>query len=140
MNWTLILSLSGFGLAMGLASVWGLTHGIEGMLWLAIGIVCATWIARKMPTSPFRHGLAVGVIGGGLSPLIQSLFFPVYALHNPDVVGTVYQFPGGLSMRAFFFALTPAIGITSGLALGLLAWTAGRILHQPRESATPVSR
>ena len=48
MNFRLVLMLSGFGLALGVASLLGfIPRGVELWLWLVIAIVCAVWIARS---------------------------------------------------------------------------------------------
>jgi hypothetical protein len=128
MNWRLILSLSQFGVAMGVASVLGLAQGYGGILWSLIGIFCAIWIARKLRTRHFVHGLLTGAIGGGIAPLIQVPFFSTYLTNNPRAVADLKQLPAGLSVQTFFLILILVIAVLSGLALGLLSWAAGKII------------
>lgn len=128
MNWRLIVSLSGFGLVMGIASVLGLTQGWEGLLWLLIGVFCALWMARRVAAKHFRHGFLAGLLGGCLAPLLQAIFFATYLDNNPQLRESFQQIPAGIAARTFVFLLIPVIAILSGLALGLLTWAAGKII------------
>lgn len=130
MNWKLVLALSAFGPAMGLASTWGFTHNVEWAFWIAIFLFCAVTIARNVATRHFRHGLLVGCIGGSLSPLVQAALYSTYAAHNPAVVDYLQQKPGALVPRIFFLLVTPFVGILSGLVQGGLAWAAGKLLKR----------
>lgn len=47
MDWKLVLSLSLFGLAMGLATVFFIPSNIEPAFWLVIFLVCAYIIASN---------------------------------------------------------------------------------------------
>ena len=132
-NWKLVLGLSAFGPAMGLASTWGLTHNVEWAFWIAILLFCAVVVARGVATRRFAHGLLVGCISGALSPLVQAALFTTYAAHNPKVVDYLVQTPGALAPRTFFLLVAPFIAILSGLLQGLLAWAAGK-LSKPRAS------
>lgn len=127
MNWKLVLALSAFGPAMGLASTWGFTHNVEWAFWIAIFLLCAVTIARNVVTRHFRHGLLVGCIGGSLSPLVQAALFTTYAAHNPPLVTP-------LAPRTFLLVVTPFIGVLSGLLQGLLAWAAGKLLKRSASS------
>jgi len=46
-NWKLIVQLSMFGLAMGLATVFFVPSSIEPAVWLIIFVVCAYVLARR---------------------------------------------------------------------------------------------
>jgi hypothetical protein len=133
-NWKLVLGLSAFGPAMGLASTLGFTHNVEWAFWIAIFLFCAVTIARNATTRPFRHGLLVGCIGGSLSPLVQAALFTTYAAHNPAVVDYLQQTPGALAPRTFFLLVTPFVGVLSGLLQGGLAWAAGKLLKRSAAS------
>jgi uncharacterized membrane protein YGL010W len=130
MNWRLILSLSAFGLIMGIASVLGWTKGIEGVLWGIIQLFCAVWIARRVAEKHFYHGLTVGLISGTVAPLIQFILFPIYVSNNPEFMESFTQAPAPVSPRYFPLVLAPLIGSASGLVLGLLAWAVGKIFKK----------
>jgi len=62
MDWKLVLSLSLFGLAMGIATVFFIPPTIEPVFWLIIFLVCAYIIAKQRPAKHFLHGLFVGLV------------------------------------------------------------------------------
>jgi len=130
MNWKLIGSLSGFGMAMGIASVFGLTAGKEGFLWLLIGIFCAYWIARSQSAKFFHHGFLVGLLSGIVAPIIQAIFFSTYLANNPESAAQFNQLPAGLEPRLFTLILAPIIGLISGLFLGLFAIVASKLMKK----------
>lgn len=127
MNWKLIITLSGIGLAMGVASVLGFTRGVEGFLWLALAIFCAIWITAKVSTKHFLHGFWVGLIAGVVSPLTQFIFFPTYLANNPESAGAFNQIPAGLNARYFVLVTAPFIGVISGIVLGIFSWATAQI-------------
>ena len=61
MNFKLVLALSLFGLAMGIATVYVVPSKVEPILWLVIFVISAWAIARTAPGRPFLHGLATGL-------------------------------------------------------------------------------
>lgn len=130
MNWKLILSLSGFGVLMGVISVLGFTQGIEGWLWLAIGIFCAGWMGTKLAGRRFLHGFLTGLIGGAVAPVIQAMFFSTYVANNPEFMQAASQLPPGISPRLLLVVAIPVGGLLSGAVLGLLTMLAGRILYR----------
>ena len=132
MNWKLIGLLAGFGVLMGVASVLGLTKGIEGLLWLVIGIICVLGIVSRAPTRSFLHGFLVGLIGGAVAPIIQFLFFAAYMANNPELSKRFAEIPGGMEAKYFFLMLTPVIGLGSGLVLGLVCWLVAKLAGRKR--------
>ncbi|HXF04222.1 MAG TPA: hypothetical protein VNM72_02265 [Blastocatellia bacterium] len=128
MNWKLIVSLSGLGVLMGGASVLGLTRGSEGVLWLVFAALATVVIVRKAQTRPLLHGFFVGLIGGGLAPVVQFLFFSTYLASNPEVAEQFSRVPSGLGARYFVLVLAPVIGLVSGVALGLICWLGARLV------------
>ena len=130
MNWRLIISLSVFGVAMGVASVLGFTKGLEPVLWLVIAFFCAVVIARTVRAKHLAHGFLTGVITGGLAPLIQALWFPTYIANNPKVSDQFKQLPPNFSARTLFFVLVPILAIVSGVVLGLLSWVGSKVIKR----------
>ncbi len=128
MKWRLVLSLAGFGVAMGVASVLGMTRGIEAWLWLAIALICGTLLAVRVESKPWFHGFCVGLIGGGVAPLIQFLFFSTYLANNPEIRRDMAQIPDGLDPRYFVLLLAPVAGLLSGVVLGTGTWAAARLV------------
>jgi hypothetical protein len=128
MNWKLIGLLCGFGVLMGGASVLGLTKGMEGLLWLVIGVICVWLIVWRAPVRFFLHGFFVGLIGGAVAPVVQFLFFATYRANNPELATRFAEIPGGMEPKYFFLMLTPIIGLASALALGLVCWLAAKLI------------
>lgn len=125
MNLGLVLFLSGAGFAMGVASVLGFTRGIEGFLWLFVGLFCALCVAKNAPTRPFVNGALVGLIAGVAAPLIQAVFMDAYLANNP---GFLESLPTkSLGPRAFVVALAPVIGAVGGIVLGAGSWLVTRV-------------
>jgi len=135
MNWNIVLLLSGFGLAMGAASVLGLTTGIELWLWLAIGVICVAVLVRRVHRKAGLHGFFVGLIGGGIAPVVQFLMFPAYLANNPQLEGDFAQLPGGLEPRYFVLLLAPLAGLVSGAVLGAASWLVGRLVARRNGAA-----
>jgi hypothetical protein len=135
MNWKLIAPLAGFGVLMGVASVLGFTAGIEGLLWLFIGLICVGAIVWKAPGRSFQHGFLVGLIGGAVAPLVQFLFFSTYIANNPELSARFSEIPGGLGARYFVLVLAPIIGLLSGFVLGLACWAAAKMTGRSRANA-----
>ncbi len=131
MNWKLILSLSGFGVIMGALSVLGWTRGVEGWLWLAIGIFCAGWMGTQLAERRFLHGFLVGLIGGAVGPAIQAVFFSTYVANNPEFSQAAAQLPPGIPFILIPIIAIPIGGLFSGVALGLLTLLAGKLLYRP---------
>jgi hypothetical protein len=128
LDWRLVLSLSLFGPAMGLASILGWTGSLEGPLWAVIALLAAFAISREAPGRHFLHGLLTGAIGGTSAPLLQSLMFKAYLDNNPALAADFGRMQIGMDPRLFVLALAPMIGIVSGLVLGLLTLLAGRVI------------
>jgi hypothetical protein len=132
MNWKLIGLLCGFGVLMGGASVLGFTKGVEGLLWLVIGVICVWLIVWRAPVRFLPHGFFVGLIGGAVAPVIQFLFFSAYLANNPELATRFAEIPGGMEPRYFVLMLTPIIGLISGLMLGLACWLVAKLAGKSR--------
>ncbi|HXH23882.1 MAG TPA: hypothetical protein VNI78_01460 [Vicinamibacterales bacterium] len=120
MKWKLVLLLAAFGVVMGLASVLGWTAGIELWLWLAIAVICIIVLLRLAPAKLWLHCFFVGLIGGGVAPVIQFALFASYVANNPELQQEFAQLPGWLEPRYFVLLLAPVAGLASGgvLAVG----------------------
>ena len=86
MNWKLIFALSLFGVAMAVASLFGLTGRAEPLLWLVIFIVYAWLIAKRASGKYFLHGLLVSVLNSIWITAIHAGFFSMYVANNPEMV------------------------------------------------------
>ena len=136
MNWKLIFGLAGFGVLMGVLSLFGYTQGIEWLLWLIIAVVCSVLIAKMLSVKYFLNGLLVGFLGGIFNSIVQSVFFDTYLSNNPKAAEGFGPIPGGLDPRIFVLIAGPFIGLLYGLVLGLFTWLTGKIFKkQPNINA-----
>jgi len=123
MNWKLIFALSVFGLAMAVASLFGLGM-LEPLLWLAIFIIYAWLIATRATGKYFLHGFLVSVVN---SIWIHALFFSVYAKNNPQFVQGV---PPGMNPRVLMIIMGPLVGAVFGVIAGLFAFIASKVFKK----------
>jgi hypothetical protein len=124
MNWRLIVQLSLFGLAMGVATVFVIPSTVEPIFWLAIFAVCAYVIATRAPGRFFLHGLLVSIVNSIWITATHVLLADRYlATHQQEA-----SMMGGGSPRLMMLLIGPAIGVVSGLVLGLFAVIAGKLI------------
>ena len=128
MNWKLVAALSGFGLVMGLATVFIIPSNLEPAFWLPIFLVCAYLIAKRAPGRYFLHGLCVSLLNAvWITASHLALFDRYLASHAPEAeMMKSMPLPGPLAM-----ALTgPVIGLVSGVVLGFFAFVAGKVVKR----------
>ncbi|MCI0331538.1 MAG: hypothetical protein L0196_11455 [candidate division Zixibacteria bacterium] len=130
MNWKLVFGLTVFGILMGVLSLFGYTQGMEWLLWLVIAVICSVIIAKALSGKFFLTGLVIGLLDGVFNSIVQSAFFSTYLTNNPKFAEGFGPIPGGLDPRMFVLIAGPFIGLLYGLALGLLAWLAGRVFKK----------
>ena len=135
MNWKLIFALSLFGVAMAIASLFGLTRHIEPLLWLVIFVFYAWWIAGHCAGKYFLHGFLVSVLNGVWISLIHAAFFSTFIKNNPEMVAGFQNLPQGISPRAMMLIVGPIIGALTGVVAGLFAFIAAKLLRRNPSSA-----
>jgi len=123
MNWKLIFALSLFGLAMAVASLFGLGL-FEFVIWLVIFIVYAWIIATRAPGKYFLHGFLVSIINSVWITTIHVAFFSIYVRNNPQMVQGA---PQGVNPRVIMIAAGPIVGVILGVIAGLFAFIAAKI-------------
>ncbi len=129
MNWKLILGLSLFGLAMGIATVFWIASHVEPFFWLVIFVVCAWILAKRAPGRYFLHGLMVSIVNSVWITATHVLLFDQYAANHAKEAAMM----GSMSMdpRLLMAISGPLIGVVSGLVLGLFAVIARKIAGSP---------
>jgi hypothetical protein len=137
MNWKLILGLSIFGIAMGCASLFGLTRNIEPILWLIIFIFYAVWIAKRARGNHFLHGFLVSLINGIWISLIHFAFFDMFAENNPEMIAKFGNLPPSVSLRLMVLLVGPIVGAVFGVVAGLFALLAGKLPGDKSAQPTP---
>jgi hypothetical protein len=130
MDWKLIFLLSGFGLAMAVATVFVIPSNIEPAFWLVIFLVCAYLIARRRADRLFLHGLCVSLVNSVWIIAAHILLFDRYMASHPQEAAMMTTMPGPPKLMMVLFG--PIVGFISGLVLGLFAWVAGKIVKPAR--------
>lgn len=129
MNGRLILELSLFGLAMGIATVFVIPSAAEPLIWAAIFLVCAYVIARRGREAPFLNGVLLGLMNSVWVTGAHVLFFGQYLANHPAEAGMMKGLP--LSPRLMMACVGPFIGLASGGVLGLFALVASKLRRTP---------
>jgi len=124
MNWKLILLLSLFGLAMGLATVFFIPSNIEPAFWLVIFVVCA-YVIAKQTRKPFLHGVLLGLANCVWITSAHILLFDQYiATHGQEAAMMSSM---SIAPRLVMLLVGPLIGLISGIVIGVLAVLAARL-------------
>jgi hypothetical protein len=126
MNAKLIVALSMYGLAMGLATIWFIPPGIEPILWLVIFIQCAWMIARYAPGKPFLHGFCVSLANCVWITSAHILFAGAYLANHAKEAAMTQNTP--LSPRLMMAITGPIVGVITGIVLGGLSWVATKFV------------
>jgi hypothetical protein len=132
MNWNLILQLSLFGPAMGLATVFFIPSNIEPAFWFVIFLICAYLIARQAPGNRFLHGVSLGVANSVWITASHILFFSRYIATHAQEAEMMKSMPLSLSPRLIMALTGPIVGVISGLIIGLFALIAGAFVKPTR--------
>jgi hypothetical protein len=128
MNGKLIVQLSVFGLAMGLATVFVIPSSVEPLFWLIVFVATAYIIGRREPGRPFVHGLLTGVANSVWVTGSHILLFNQYITRHPQEAAMMSSMPLPDSPRLMMALVGPVIGVVSGAVIGLFALVAARIL------------
>lgn len=133
MKWPLILQLSLFGLAMGVATVFVIPQNIEPMIWLPIFLICAYLIAKNCAAGHFLTGLLLGLVNSVWITGAHVLFFSAYITGHAREAKVVSSF--SLSPKLVMVLFGPVFGLSFGLVIGIFAFIASKLV---RPSATTV--
>jgi len=128
MDWKLILALSGFGVAMGVATVFVIPSNAEPACWLAIFLFCAFAIARRSPGQHFLHGLAVSLVNSVWITASHVLLFEQYMAHHPQEAAMMRSMPVPESPKVMMVLFGPIFGCMFGLVLGVFSFVAGKLV------------
>jgi hypothetical protein len=125
MNWKLILQLSLFGAAMGVATVFIVPPNVEPFCWLAIFLVCAATIAKRCTSRYFLHGLCVSLVNSVWITSTHIALFDTYVAGHAQEAAMAAQMG---SPRLMMLVTGPVVGLVSGIVLGLFSLGASRML------------
>jgi hypothetical protein len=136
MNWKLILQLSVFGLAMGIATVFVIPSKIEPAFWLVIFLICSYLIAKNSPGLHFLHGLLLGLANSLWITAAHVLLFDSYAAGHAQEIAMMQKAPLGASPKMLMVIFGPAFGLIFGVILGIFAFIAGKLIKNPSAPAS----
>jgi hypothetical protein len=128
MPWKLILQLSLFGLAMGLATVFWIPSNVEPFLWIVIFLFCAFVIGRSGAPRPFVTGVLLGLANSVWITASHILLFDRYLANHPREAEMMQRMP--LSGRLMMTVTGPMVGLISGIVIGVLALLAAKIFRR----------
>jgi hypothetical protein len=135
MNWKLILQLSLFGLAMGIATVFWISSTIEPFFWLVVLGISAWQLAARAGGRYFQHGVLVGLANSVWVTSAHVGFFSAYIARHPREAEMSAAMGSPRLMMALF---GPVIGILSGCIIGAVAVLVARSVRpQPRSEEKP---
>ena len=129
MNWKLIFQLSLFGLAMGIATVFVISSTVEPIFWLVIFAITAYFIATRVSTKRFQHGVLVGIANSVWVTGAHVLLFHRYIANHPREAAMMTTMPLPDSPRLMMVMVGLGIGIVSGAVIGLLALLAAKLVR-----------
>ena len=124
-DWKVVFSLSLFGLAMGVATVFFIPSKIEPLFWLAIFVACAVIIARRCKGSYFLNGLFVSLVNSVWITTAHVALFDAYAASHAQEVAMATRMG---SPRLMMVMTGPVVGLVFGLILGLFSWIASKLM------------
>jgi len=139
MNWKLIFQLSLFGLAMGVSTVFFISSTAEPFFWLVIFIISAYLIATRAANHYFLHGVALGVANSIWVTGAHVLLFAQYIANHPREAAMMSSMPLPTHPRVMMLIMGPAIGVISGIILGLFAMLAHRLIAPRAQPAVSSS-
>jgi TRAP-type C4-dicarboxylate transport system permease large subunit len=128
MNWKTVLSLSLFGVLMGILSLLGYARGIEWFLWGAIAVISAI-VINKSSGKIFPNGIMAGLLMGVFSTIITLVFLDKYVQNNPGALDET-QGVSFLAIEAFLFFMGLFIGFVYGLFIALLSWVFSKFMRK----------
>jgi hypothetical protein len=130
MNWKLIFSLSLFGLAMAIGTVYFIPSNIEPFFWLIIFAVCAWRIAKVCSSKYFLHGLLVSLVNCIWITAAHIILYATYSNNHPQDVAMMQKMPVPSAPRLMMALMGPFIGVVSGVILGLFALIASKMVRK----------
>jgi hypothetical protein len=140
MNWKLIFGLSLFGVAMGFGTLFAISARVEPLLWLPIFVICAFVIARQVRAHVFWHGFLLGIVNSVWVTGAHLIFFHRYLVGHPQEAAMMISAQVAVPPKLLMATVGPAIGIISGVVIGVLAYLVARTLKSEERLVTTKPR
>jgi hypothetical protein len=128
MSWKLVFGLSLFGAAMGIATVFVIPSRTEPFVWLGIFVLCGALIAKRAPERYFLHGVAVSFVNSVWITAAHEALLTKYLATHAEEAAMVARMAEMGSPRVIMAAMGPAVGLASGIVLGLFAFVFSKFL------------
>jgi len=130
MNVRFCVLLSGFGLLMGIATIYAIPSYAEPLFWLGIFIITAYVVARYAPGKYFLHGFLISLLNSIWVTLAHISRFYDYIASHPEYMQMIQSLPPALAEhpRRMMLVTGPIIGVITGLVVGLFCWLASKFV------------
>ena len=101
------------GMAYAAATVFGVAHGYEISIVIALAVISAVLSVAIPPKAPLLNSFIGSCLSALTAVWLQALFLKTYFINNPGYIEI--EIPFGLSARLATFILGPINAITYGL-------------------------
>ncbi len=129
MNLALLLKLSLFGVAMGIATVFVLPTQVEPLFWVLIFLFCARMLARKAGGRLFLHGVLLGLANSVWVTAAHIAFLKRYSAFNPQESAWIAITPMHDTPWLAMVLTSPIFGLFFGVLLGSMTLAAARFVR-----------
>ena len=130
MNIKLLLLLSLFGLAMGIATVYVIPSNVEPFLWFAIFCISAFVIAKNCSGKYFLHGFVLSLFNCVWITSAHVLLFSTYLANHPKEAAMMTSMPLPMHPRLMMLMMGPIVGIVCGIVVGLFSFIASKLVKK----------
>jgi hypothetical protein len=123
--------LSLFGFAIGIGGLFGVTQGIEILLWSVALLFIAYWVASHARQRYFAHAFAATALAGLWNGLLHSLLFKIYVQNNLAQMEDIKVLPlPFLTAPSVFLLASVLLGLGFGIVAGGLAVLLVKLFEQ----------
>ena len=130
MNWKMIFLLSGLGVLMGLAGVYGWMSGFEIWIWIGLMLIAGALLGNTVKTKHFWNGFLTAALWSVLAGIIEIALLDTYLANNPETAAKFENMSEGFSPALAFLISIPFGAAISGVVLGLLTLLFGKLLGE----------
>jgi hypothetical protein len=88
-------------------------------------------IARRRPNRRFVHGLLLGLANSVWITAAHVSLFDRYVAGHPQEAAMMKSMPLAATPRLMMVITGPLVGLVSGIAIGLFALAAGKLIRRP---------
>ena len=115
---------------MAIGTVYFIPSGIEPFLWSAILLLDAFLIVKFASGKYFMHGLFTCLGNCVWITAAHILLFNTYSINHPEEMKMMEQGPLNTHPKIMMALIGPAIGLATGMVLGLLSLGLSKLLKK----------